>query len=150
MTGDGSSPPPPPIDGRSPRRTRRHHLGWLTIFLGVLIVGSTVKVSSEEAHFHGVEGPQCLIRGVLGEEACPGCGLTRGTAFVLQGSWGSAWRIHPGGFVIALLCVGGVLWHGASLARWVPDSSREFHWSPWIRAAILLGVLLPWLWRTLR
>ena len=155
MTPDrAASPPPIPDDpvppgpdrGGTPRN-RRHHLVWLTIFLGVVVVGLLVEVSAERAHFHGVEGSQCLIRGVLGDEACPGCGLTRGTAFVLQGAWGSAWRIHPGGFVIALLCVGGVLWHGAALARRVPDSSRGIHWSPWVRGAILLGVILPWLWR---
>lgn len=121
-------------------------LGILAICIGVIAAGLAVEVSAEAAHWHGAEGPKCLVRGILGDEACPGCGLTRATALVLQGRWGDAWRIHAGGFVVALLCCAGIPLHLDILRRGEVRSvhrrlGRAGRW------ALLLGVVAPWLWR---
>ena len=148
-----SAPPPLPPDSASGRETQS--LAMLAICLGVLTAASVIEVSPERVHVHGIEGPPCLVRGVFGDAACPGCGLTRSTAFVLQGAWGSAWAIHPGGFVIALLCGVGI---PLNFVEWRRSRQQrrsgvfrgailQFRWALLARWAILVGVIGPWLWR---
>jgi len=99
------------------RRVRTNALWDLVPPLAVLALGATASVSREAATWFGVRGPICPLGHLLGEHACPGCGLTRGTAFVMQGRWYEAWTIHPGGFVVAGLCLGAALLHLDVLAR---------------------------------
>ena len=127
---------------------------FLAIFVGVSAAGLAVEVTPERAAIHGVEGPPCLVRGMFGDRACPGCGLTRSTAFVLQGGWRAAWRLHPGGFVIATICGIGIFVQLAALRRSFRQNGRVLppEGTPWrsvVRFAILLGVVLPWVWRAL-
>ncbi len=122
-------------------------LGILAICVGVIAAGLAVEVSSDQAHWHGAEGPRCLVRGIFGDEACPGCGLTRATALVLQGRWREAWEIHGGGFVIALLCCAGIPLHLDILRRGEVRSVHR-HLGRIGRWALLVGVVAPWLWRT--
>lgn len=140
------SEPPLPESARSERgRPRRWDaLALLAICVAVVAVGLAVQVDAERAHLHGVEGPKCWLRGALGDDACPGCGLTRSTALVLQGQWGSALDLHVGGFVVALLAVAGIPWQ---LDRWL-GGERPVHRRLSRVAGVLLlaGVVLPWLW----
>lgn len=117
----------------------------LAIALGTIAVGSTVEVTAERAHWHGVDGPQCLLRGVLGDAACPGCGLTRATALVLQGRLGEGWQIHGGGFVVVLLCAAAIPFHLDILRRGRRTSGHR-RWAQLGRLALLVGVVGPWLW----
>lgn len=167
MPDPGRTGPPPLPEGESPSglgpsglgpsrssaRRGSRSLGMLTICVAVIAVASVVEVSPERAHIRGVEGPPCLVRGILGDDACPGCGLTRSTAFVLQGGWRSAWAIHPGGFVIALLCVLGVPLHFQEWRRSQSAGGKRrperIRWALLTRWAILGGVVAPWLWRLL-
>jgi hypothetical protein len=72
----------------------------------VLTLAATATVSTTAATWFGVRGPLCPLGHWLGEAACPGCGLTRGTALAVQGRWVEAWNVQPAGFAIALLCAG--------------------------------------------
>ena len=134
-----------------PVRERRALLGplvMLAIGAGTLAVGSRVEVSTERAHWHGVEGPKCLVRGVLGDRACPGCGLTRATALVLQGRFREAWEIHEGGFVVVLLC-GASIPFQVDIIRRRGRAPGHRRWGRIGRLSLLAGVLGPWLWHAL-
>ena len=120
----------------------------LAICLGVVTVGLLVEVSPERAHLRGVEGPFCLVRGLLGDHACPGCGLTRATALVLQGHCSAAAALHEGGFLVALLAVAGIIVQLDQLSRGEPRRGHRLA-ARLAGGALLAAVLLPWLARRL-
>lgn len=130
--------------GSSPaRRVRTTALWSMLPSLAVLALAATATVSREAATWFGVRGPICPLGHLLGEHACPGCGLTRGTALVVQGQWREAWTIHPGGFVVAALCVGAVLLHLDVLARGkVLDVHLRLRSAG--RWCFVAGILLAW------
>lgn len=88
---------------------RRAALWALTPPAGVLVLAATAQVTRSAATWFGFRGPLCPLGHLLGEHACPGCGLTRATAFAVQGQWGDALAVNPGGLVVAGLCVAAVL-----------------------------------------
>ena len=75
----------------------------------VLALAATATVSVHAATWFGVRGPACPLGHWLGEAACPGCGLTRGTSLAVQGRFLEAWQVQPAGLAIAALCAGLVL-----------------------------------------
>lgn len=85
--------------------------------VGVLVLAVTAEVSREAATWFGMRGPVCPLGFLLGECACPGCGLTRSTAMVVQGRWHEAAVLNIGGFAVALLCVAAVVLHADVLRR---------------------------------
>jgi len=111
--------------------------------LAVLALGATATVSREAATWFGVRGPICPLGHLLGEDACPGCGLTRGTALVVQGRWHEALALNPGGFVVAGLCVAVVLLHLDVLRRGVVlDVHLRLRTAG--RWCFVAGILLAW------
>lgn len=139
----------PAAGTRGEAARRRRLLGavaMLAICSGTIAVGARVQVSVERAHWHSVEGPKCLIRGILGDGACPGCGLTRATALVLQGRTREAWEIHGGGFVVAFLCAAGIPFQADILRRGGRVTRAHILAGRAARIALLLGVVIPWLW----
>lgn len=85
--------------------------------LGALGLAATATASRDAATWFGVRGPICPLGFLLGECACPGCGLTRSTAMVVQGRWSDALALNLGGFVVAALCVAGIALHADVLRR---------------------------------
>ena len=113
---------------------------------GVLVLAATARVSVDAATWFGVRGPVCPLGAVLGECACPGCGLTRSTAMVVQGRFGEALALNLGGFFVAALCVAAILLHADVWRR-----GRELGWHQSLRRGgrwlFLIGIAFAWLAR---
>ena len=74
----------------------------------------------------GLSIHRCPFHGLTGLP-CPGCGLTRAGARLLEGDWAAMWRLHPFAPYFALWAV---LLAGAAL---LPGRWRD-HWSEaWTR-----------------
>ena len=111
--------------------------------MAVLALAATATVSRHAATWFGVRGPICPLGHLLGEHACPGCGLTRSTALVVQGRWYEALSLHPAGFVVAGLCIGAVLLHLDVLRRGaVLDGHLRLRRAS--RWCFVAGILLAW------
>lgn len=77
----------------------------------------------------------CAFRQCTGI-SCPGCGMTRGLAYLMRGDIGAAWRNHPLALLVAaevVLVIG---------ATWALGSSRG-HFA-WLRyGTVLLAAHIP-------
>ena len=96
---------------------RARALLWLLLCLAVLVLGPLVQVEEGRARLLGYSGPPCLVGRVLGEKACPGCGLTRAAALTLQGRPREALAFHPAGPLLVLFCLCGAALNLAVLLR---------------------------------
>ena len=65
----------------------------------MIFLGLGVEVRDDRATLAGLTSPPCLVLSAT-EIPCPGCGLTRGTACVVQGRWGDAAHYHLGSFAV--------------------------------------------------
>ena len=108
-----------PVEPISPLPTLDCRRSWIMagILAGALLLGVLVKADTERATLFGLEGPHCLLGSAIGETACPGCGLTRSTALLLDGEWGEATRVHPACWVVVMGCFFGLLVHLDILRR---------------------------------
>jgi hypothetical protein len=133
---------------RSPEHARRSRLPLFVLVLPLLL-GAVAEVDENHAAVFGIEASPCPLRLLAGERACPGCGLTRGTALAVQGEWSRAWNVQPAGIVVAALCALGL-----ALRCWTrvdPHRTR-------LQAALLrrgpvlftLGILAAWVVRLVR
>ena len=114
----------------------------------VLLLAATADVSREAATWFGVRGPICPLGHLLGECACPGCGLTRGVSLVVQGHFRDALAVNPAGFVVAALCIAAILLQFDVIRRGRVTNvhlglRRLGYW------CFLAGVLLSWATRAL-
>lgn len=75
----------------------------------MLALAASAEVSREAATWFGLRGPVCPLGHLFGECVCPGCGLTRATAMVVQGRFHDALATNPAGFVVAGLCAAALL-----------------------------------------
>jgi len=82
-----------------------------------LLLGAVADADEENASLLGVQGNPCPLRLIAGDHACPGCGLTRGTALAVQGNLRASWHVHPAGWLVALLCAAGIAIHTRILMR---------------------------------
>ncbi len=89
----------------------------LAMLAGVLVLATVLEATPRGASLAGLRAPPCALRAVLGEHACPGCGLTRSTSLVVQGDLSGSLRLHPAGALVAILCLGGVAVHLHILVR---------------------------------
>ena len=112
----------------------------------VLLLAATATVSRESATWFGHRGPICPTGYLLGEHACPGCGLTRGTAMAVQGKWQDAFAVNPGGFVIAGLCLAAIILH-CDVWRRNRVLSLHLRLRSLGRWLLLVGILLAWAMR---
>ena len=98
--------------GRSPSRA---FLLWATV--GGLALASAAAAAVAAGSL--ADGPTlCLFRLTTGVP-CPGCGLTRGMAWLARGELARALGLHPlAPLLAAEAAVGWVLW-GAVLAGWL-------------------------------
>ena len=122
---------------------RRRSLIASTILAAPLVLAWLASVDAVSARWFGVEGPACLWRSLFGELACPGCGLTRSTALVVQGDWGLATALHPAGWVVVFACLGGLAVHGHVLlgGRRGPRHERLLRWG---RRGFVAALLAAW------
>ena len=95
---------------------RRSSLAVLLLALPLLF-GAVADADEKHASLLGVEGNPCPLGLIAGDHACPGCGLTRGTALAVQGNLGASWAVHPAGILVALLCAAGIAIHTRILVR---------------------------------
>ena len=122
---------------------RSRAVACLVFCSAVLLVGILCTASAESATLFGLEGPACLLRGLLGEAACPSCGLTRSTAMSLQGRLADGFALHAAGPLVALLATMGVL----GSARVLLLGKGERLLASYLRYAgplLLLVVLITW------
>lgn len=81
----------------------------------------------------------CPYRNLFGV-SCPGCGLSRGSAALLQGDVGSALAFHPlAPLALAQIVAGAVLWFGHKRGWWTVRS-RSIAIIGSINVVLLLGV----------
>lgn len=138
MPPDDDTPPPRtgtpgPRPGPDPATRRRDALAF-ALLLGMFAVGALIEADAGGASLFGVEGPQCPSKLVLPDHGCPGCGLTRATAMLLDGDATGATRLHPGAWLVVVLGAIGTLLRGALLLS--PEKSE------WIRRRLRTGRVL--------
>jgi hypothetical protein len=113
-------------------RARLGHAVVLGLSILVLGGGLLLDPGSDELLLDGRPVPAvCWLRHTeLGE--CPGCGLTRSVVAFCHLRWRESWRLHPGGWLIAVLAAVQIPYRTACLMRvrlgarrsWVPLASR--------------------------
>ena len=125
---------------------RRRSLLALLLLATPLVLGLCMQADIDQATLFGYGGPPCVLGEALGPQACPGCGLTRSTALVLDGAWGAATILHPAGWLVVLLCAAGVLIHTDILRRGRRPSghTRLLRLGRWTFAG---GLAVAWLLR---
>ena len=143
---DGPKPPPLPSKPRSRGTSRRGDGLALALLLGMFAAGALVEADASGARLFGVEGPECPSRLVLPDHGCPGCGLTRATAMLLDGDATGATQLHPGAWLVVMLGGAGTLFRAALLmfprkSDWIHRQLRSG------RVLFLLGLLAIWLAR---
>jgi hypothetical protein len=137
------------VEPSGPRATRSPRAASALPFAlcaGLLVVGALVDATPESASLFGLEGPECPSTHLIGDVGCPGCGLTRGTALLLDGELGAATRLQPAAWVVVALASLGALLHGAVLA-----TGRKSAWIDRLlrsgRVVLVAGLLLAWFLR---
>lgn len=117
-----------------------HRPGAVTLALIAATVGLRIWVPSDDST-SGV----CFVRRCTGA-ACPGCGLTRGLAYLLRGDLAAMWAMHPLAplFAVDALAITALVWIGRSGRR--PISPRWAAAWAGLHIPLLLGV---WIWRSL-
>ncbi|MFQ5655432.1 MAG: DUF2752 domain-containing protein [Planctomycetota bacterium] len=123
-----------------------HPAGKLILLAAPLLLGLCIEGTGERATLCGVEGPPCLVGEALGERACPGCGLTRSTTLALHGDFRQAFAVHPGGLLVVVLCLAGILVRADALRRGGDSPGHEMLIGLG-RRAFLIGMLAAWLGR---
>ncbi|MEM1450866.1 MAG: DUF2752 domain-containing protein [Planctomycetota bacterium] len=125
---------------------RRRSALVLFLLLGLFAVAALVEASPERATLAGIEGPPCPSTYVLGDVGCPGCGLTRATAMLLDGEFGSATNLQPAAWLVLALAAVAAMVH----AR-IAVTGRTTAWNGRVlrsaRVVLLGGLLLVWLAR---
>ena len=122
------------------------------VLVSVLALGAVMRATPERATLFGLEGPACPSTyllgslGLPGDIGCPGCGLTRGTALLLDGQFDAATHLQPAAWLVVLFAACGAAVHGAVLA-----TGRKSEWTERLlrsgRVAFLAGLLAVWLAR---
>ena len=103
--------------GRATAAPLRDSWTSLAMLAGVLVLATVMEATPRGASLAGLRAPPCALRAVLGEHACPGCGLTRSTALVVRGDLAGSLSLHPAGVLVALLCLAGIALHLHILIR---------------------------------
>ncbi len=138
-------PPTPPTRPAAHRQS----LYALALLCIPLMLGLFVVVDADRATLVGLEGPTCPVGASLGEAACPGCGLIRSTALVLQGQAAAATAVHPAGWLVVLLCIGGVLVHGDIVRRGRRTAAHRRLLS-WGYVSFVVGLAATWVVRLMQ
>ena len=125
---------------------RRRALTAAVVLSAPLVLGLCMQANENRAALCGIAGPTCPIGAVLGPTVCPGCGLTRSTALILHGDWAAATAVHPGGWIIVLLCAAGALLY-ADVARRGARTTTHDRLLRAGRVAFLTGIASTWLAR---
>ena len=136
---------PLPTGTRSPRGLRRSSLVALALIAAMFLVGALISATPNSATLFGFEGPSCPSRWVPGlrEAGCPGCGLTRGTALLLDGQFRAATAVQPAAWLVVGFALAAALLHAVRVT--VPKKSA---WTTRLfstgRVAFLVGLVLVW------
>ena len=138
--GNRARPPQPPSRPRSGGSSQRRNALALALLLGMFAAGALIEADASSARFIGVEDPECPSRLVLPDHGCPGCGLTRATAMILDGDTAAATRLHPGAWLVVVLGAAGTLMRAALLAS--PGKSEWIHRQQCHGKLLFLGGLL--------
>ena len=127
---------------------RRNSAATLVVLMGILALGSVLQVSAGGASLGSIAGPECLLRNLVGERSCPGCGLTRASSLVLHGEFSRAWAVNVGGFFLV-----GTLGLWSMIHLWIMATGRRttasIRWLTVSRRILLFGVILGWILRSI-
>ncbi len=129
------------------KKRRVEPLFWAILFGLTILLGFLAEVDLEHARFFGLESPPCLVETILGShKLCPGFGLTRSTALAIQGRWGLAWSLNPGGIPMVIILFGGVFLY---ISAWAKGcfSPKMLMVRKLGRALFLGAVFFPWYFR---
>ncbi len=129
-----------------PQNDRRNSAVAFLVLLSILGLGMLIQVQAGEASFGGLSGPECQISRVAGDHVCPGCGLTRSSALVLDGDFYRAFSVNAGGFFLV-----GVLLLWSLVHAWImiqgQRSAASVRWLISGRRLLLFGVIFGWIAR---
>lgn len=117
---------------------------WLVSFAACLGLAAGVTVDRDQVRLGSLSGSPCLVREIVGLD-CPGCGLTRSTALVVQRRFDEAWSVHPGGFAVVVFCVLGIGVQGAALRYGERGSRGRRRLTRRGSLALGFAVVLAWL-----
>ena len=139
----------PRLDPRPPARpcsARAASIAPFVLLASTLALGALVQATPDSATLFGVAGPGCPSTHLIGPVGCPGCGLTRGTALLLDGNFAAATRLQPAAWLVVAFAAAGALIHGGVLV-----TGRTSAWTAGLlrsgRVTFTAGLLLAWLAR---
>ena len=113
-----------------------------------LVAAGTADVSEDAARWGGMRGPSCLVGQCLGPHACPGCGLVRSVASVVQGDVARSLAFHPGGIVAGAALLALFAWNLTLIAFPGLDARGRRLGLAVCKASVIL-VLAGWILRLL-
>ncbi len=135
-----------PVRHRTPTDRHASVVPFL-VLVGTLVVGFMLEATPDTATLFGVAGPPCPSTWLV-DAGCPGCGLTRGTALLLDGQFSLATRLQPASWLVVVLAALGALLHGIVLVR-----GKQTEWIDRLlrtgRVIFVVGLLVVWLARLL-
>lgn len=138
---EGPSGLPEPNAGHTVRHAPRRSIVSIVLFTAVLIAGALGDADRDHASWFGWEGPECPLRATLGDQVCPGCGLSRATVLTIHGRFRDAFRTHPAGWLIPGFAIAGI-WLHSDILRRRAIHSRHQRWRRAGRWAFLIALLL--------
>lgn len=129
----------------TPSAVRRRSVAALGLIAMLFAAAALVSATPRTATLFGVSGPACPSRWLpaLDGTGCPGCGLTRGTALLLDGEFRTASAVQPAAWLVVGFALLAALLHAIRIA--VPEKSA---WTDRLfgtgRVALLVGLVLVW------
>lgn len=137
----------PPMVATSSNFEARRKSCFSLLVLGLMFaIGALVVATPQSATLFGINGPTCPSRWILPDHGCPGCGLTRGTALILDGEFRAANAVQPAAWLVVLLGAAAAALHAVGMVR-----PKNYAWIARLlsigRVVFLIGLLTIWLVR---
>ena len=125
--------------------------GLATGLLVLLVIASHLQPDPRGYGTHRQLGwPACAMNLLFGIR-CPSCGMTTSWAHLVRGDFAAATKANTGGTVLGVMAVIAIPWitTSATTGRWLWGRPRP-QVLAMISIALVVTILLDWLWRLLR
>jgi|WetSurMetagenome_2_1015567.scaffolds.fasta_scaffold315490_2 hypothetical protein len=125
---------------------RRRHLIAALLCAAPFLIGLCLRVSPESATLWGLHAPVCLIRWLLPNIGCPGCGLVRSVALACHGKLMDSVTVNPAGMLVLVLSGCGFIMR-SYIFLCGRMTARQFALLRAGRMMLAAGVLAAWISR---